>query len=60
MKTRIRKLRNVTKNVTLWFTDTETVHNLPNVTLTTEELELLKYGLYSPTARKQNGYSDKF
>ena len=30
------------------FTNTKTVHNLPNVTVTTEELELLKYGLKHP------------
>ena len=45
IKTHEKKLRNLTKNVTLPFRDTETVHNLSNVTLTTEELELLKYGL---------------
>ena len=30
------------------FTDTETVHNLSNLTITAEELELLKYGLKDP------------
>ena len=48
IKTHEKKLRNLTKNVTLPFTDTETVHNLSNVNLTTEELELLKYGLKHP------------
>ena len=48
IKTHEKKLRNLTKNVTLPFRDTETVHNLSNVTLTTEELELLKYGLKHP------------
>ena len=48
IRTHEKKLRNLTKNVTLPFRDTETVHNLSNVTLTTEELELLKYGLKHP------------
>ena len=48
IKTHEKKLRNLTKNVTLPFTDTETVHNLSNVNLTTEELELLKYDLKHP------------
>ena len=48
IKTHENKLRNLNKNVTLLFTDTETVHNLSNNTLTTEELELLKYGLKHP------------
>ena len=43
-----KKLKNLTKNVTLPFLDTETVHNLFNVTLTTKELELLKYRLKDP------------
>ena len=37
IKTHEKKLRNLTKNVTLPFTDTKTVHKLSNVTLTTEE-----------------------
>ena len=37
IKTHEKKLRKFTKNVTLPFTDTKTVHNLSNVTLTTEE-----------------------
>ena len=49
MKTHEKKLQNITKNVTLLFTDTETGHNLSNVTLTTEVLERLKYGLKHPT-----------
>ena len=48
IKTHEKKLRNLTKNVTLPFTNTKTVYNLANVTLTTEELELLKYGLKHP------------
>ena len=36
IKTHEKKLRNLTKNVTLPFTDTETVHNLSNVTLPTD------------------------
>ena len=43
-----KKLRSLTKNVTLPFTDTETVHNLSNFSPTTEELELIKYGLKDP------------
>ena len=49
IKTHEKKLKNLTKNVTLPFTDTETVHNLSNFNLTTEELESLKYGLKHPT-----------
>ena len=45
IKTHEKKLRNLTKNVTLLFTDTEICLN---VTLTTDELELLKYGLKHP------------
>ena len=48
IKAHEKKLISLTKNVTLPFTGTETVHNLSNVTLTTEELELLKYGLKHP------------
>ena len=40
IKTHKKKLRNLTKSVTSPFTDTETVHKLSNVSLTTEELEL--------------------
>ena len=43
INTHEKKLGNVTKNVTLLFTDA--VDNLSNVTLTTEGLEPLKYGL---------------
>ena len=49
IKTHEKKLRNLTKNVTLPFTDTKTVHNLSNVTLMTEEFELLKNSLKHPT-----------
>ena len=48
IKTHEKKLRNLTKNVTLPFTDTENIRNFSNVTLTTEVLELLKYGLKNP------------
>ena len=45
IKTHERKLKNLTKKVTLLFANTETVHDLPNVTLTTKELDLVKYDL---------------
>ena len=48
LKTHKKKLQNLTKNVTLPFSVTKTIHNLSNVTLTTEELELLKYGIRHP------------
>ena len=48
IKTHEKKLRNLIKNVTLPFTDSETVHNLPNVTIRTQELGLLKYDLKHP------------
>ena len=48
IKTHEKKLRNLTKNVTLPFTDTENIRNFSNVTLMTEVLELLKYGLKNP------------
>ena len=48
IKAHEKKLINLTKNVTLPFTGTKTVHNLFNVILTTEEFELLKYGLKHP------------
>ena len=48
IKTHEKKLINLTKNVTLPFTHSETVHNLSNVTLTTEDLELLKYCFKHP------------
>ena len=46
------------KNVALPFTETETVHNLSDVTLTTEELELLKYGLKHPLQPLQVNETD--
>ena len=49
MQTHEKKLWNLTKNVTLLLTETEAVHNLSNVSLTTEVLERLKYGLKHPT-----------
>ena len=48
IKAHKKKLKILITNFTLAFTDTETVHSLSNVTLTTEELELLKYGLKHP------------
>ena len=45
MKTHDKKLRNLTKSLSLPFTTTETVHNLSSKLLTTDELEVLKYGL---------------
>ena len=48
MKTHDKKLRNLTKSLSLAFTSTETVHNLSSKLLTTDELEVLKYGLKHP------------
>ena len=48
MKTHDKKLRNLTKSLSLAFTTTETVHNLSSKLLTTDELEVLKYGLKHP------------
>ena len=45
MKTYYKKLRNLTKSLSLPFTTTETVHNLSSKLLTTDELNVLKYGL---------------
>ena len=48
MKTLEKKVRNLTKSLSLTFTTSETVHNLSSKLLTTEELEVLKYGLKHP------------
>ena len=48
MKTHEKKLRNLTKSTSLPFTTAETVHNLSSKWLTTDELEVLKYGLKHP------------
>ena len=48
MKTHNKKLRNLTKSLSLPFTTTETVHNLSSKLLITDELEVLKYGLKHP------------
>ena len=44
IKTHEKKVRNLTKNIALPFTHNETIHNLSTITLTTEELDVLKYG----------------
>ena len=48
VKTREKKLKNLTKNSVLPFTSTDTVLNLSSVKLTEEELGILKYGLKHP------------
>ena len=48
MKTHNKKLRNLTKSLSLPFTTTETVHNLSSKLSITDELEVLKYGLKHP------------
>ena len=48
MKTHHKKLRNLTKSLSLPFTTAESVHNLSSKLLTTDELEVLKYGLKHP------------
>ena len=45
MKTHDKKLRNLTKSLSLPFTTTETVHNFSSKLLTNDELEVLRYGL---------------
>ena len=45
IKTHQKKVRNLTKNIALPFTHNKTIHNLSTITLTTEELDVLKYGL---------------
>ena len=48
IKTHQKKITNLTKNIALPFTHNETIHNLSTITLTTEELDVLKYGLKHP------------
>ena len=48
IKTHQKKIRNLTKNIALPFTHNETIHNLSTIALTTEELDVLKYGLKHP------------
>ena len=48
IKSHQRKIKNLTKNIALPFTHNETIHNLSTKTLTTEELDVLKYGLKHP------------
>ena len=45
IKTHQKKIRNLTKNIALPFTHNEAIHNLSTATLTTEKLDVLKYGL---------------
>ena len=48
MKTHEKKLRNLTKSLSLRFTSADTVYNLSSNLLTTDELEVLMYGLKRP------------
>ena len=48
MKTHEKKLTYLTKSISLSFTTAETVYNLSSKLLTTDELEVLKYGLKHP------------
>ena len=48
IKTHQKEIRNLTKNIALPFTHNETIHNLSTITLTTGELDVLKYGLKHP------------
>ena len=48
IKTHQKKIRNLPKNIVLPFTHNEIIHNLSTATLTTEELDVLKYGLKHP------------
>ena len=48
IKTHEKKLKNLTKNLVLPLTPTETVLNLSSIKLTEEELGVLKYGLKHP------------
>ena len=58
MKTHEKKLRNLTKNISLPFTSADTVHNLSSKLLTTDELEVLKYGLKHPIQSLQINETD--
>ena len=48
VKTHEEKLRNLTKSISSPFTAAEIVHNLSSKLLTTDQLEVLKYGLKHP------------
>ena len=48
IKTHQKNIRNLTKKIVLPFTRNETIHDLSTITLTTEELDVLKYGLKHP------------
>ena len=48
IKTHQKKIRNLTKYVALPFIHNEIIHNLSTITLTTEELDVLKCGLKQP------------
>ena len=48
MKTHEKKLRNLTIGLFLPFTTAETVHNLSSKLWTTDESEVLKFGLKHP------------
>ena len=48
IKTHEKKLKNLTKNLVLPLTPTETVLNLSSIKLTEEELDVFKYGLKHP------------
>ena len=48
IKTHQKKIRNLTKKIVLPFTHNETIHDLSTITLTTEGLDVLKYGLKHP------------
>ena len=58
MKTHEKKLRNLTKNISLPFTSADTVHNLSSKLLTTDELEVSKYGLKHPIQSLQINETD--
>ena len=48
IKTHQKKIINLTKKIAPPFTHNETIHNLSTIALTTEELDILKYGLKHP------------
>ena len=58
IQTHEKKLRNLTKNVTLPFADTKTVHNLSKAILMTEKFEILTYGLKHPVHSLQVNKTD--
>ena len=49
IKTHQKKIRSLSKKIALPFTLNETIHNLSTITLTTEELDILKPGLKHST-----------